>query len=192
MDRLRLVNPDESYEEQAREYLEEHDRYNSYIHGAGGLDRYRNNYQAWLERTERLRTIEPTEEIVPAETYFLVRERDNRIVGMVNIRLVLNERLQASGGHIGYGIRPTERRQGYNLVNLYLALLRCQEVGLEEVILDCNDDNVGSYRTMERLGGIMLDRYIDDFDGELTRRYVINVNNAIEQYSSEYEPQIVR
>lgn len=192
MERLRHVIPNESYEEQAREYIEEHYTYNSRIHGVGGLNRYIDDYHGWLEKLEADRNMLPNDERVPADTYYLVRESDNRIVGMLNLRRVLNEHLIRYGGHIGYGIRPTERRQGYNLVNLYLGLLRCQELGLEEVILDCNDDNVGSYRTMERLGGIMTNTYYDEEDQCLVRRYVINVNQAIEEHSSEYEPKIVR
>jgi predicted acetyltransferase len=192
MERLRHIIPDESYEEQAREYINEHHTYNSRINGVGGLNRYLNDYQGWLEKLESDRNMIPNEERVPADTYYLVRERDNKIVGMLNLRRVLNEHLIRYGGHIGYGIRPTERRQGYNLVNLYLGLLRCQELGLEEVILDCNDDNVESYRTMERLGGIITNTYYDENEQCLVRRYVINVNQAIEEHRSEYEPQIIR
>lgn len=192
MERLRHIIPDESYEDQAREYIDEHHAYNSRINGGGGLNRYINDYSAWLRRNEKIRNIEPSENDVPTEIYYLVRENDNRIVGMLNIRRSLNERYIRCGGHIGYGIRPTERRQGYNLVNLYLGLLRCQELGLEEVFLDCVDDNIGSYRTIERLGGIMTNTYYEEEDQCLVRRYVINVNQAIEEHRNEYEPQIIR
>ena len=192
MERLRHIIPDESYEEQAREYIEEHLAYNSQINGTGGLNRYIDNYSGWLEKLENDRNMTPNENRVPADTYFLIRERDNRIVGMLNLRRVLNNQLIRFGGHIGYGIRPTERRQGYNLINLYLGLLRCQELGLEEVILDCDDNNLGSYRTMERLGGILINTYYYEDDQCLVRRYVINVNQAIEEHHDEYEPQIIR
>ena len=66
-----------------------------------------------------------SEEKVPARTYFLVRESDNKIIGMINIRLTLNKRLEECGGHIGYGIRPTERRKGYNKINLYQSWFDC-------------------------------------------------------------------
>lgn len=67
------------------------------------------------------------EEKVPARTYFLIRCSDNKIIGMINIRLSLNEKLKKYGGHIGYSIRPTERGKGYNKINLYLGLKDCQE-----------------------------------------------------------------
>jgi predicted acetyltransferase len=191
MERYYHVIPDESYRNQALEYIEEHHRYNSNINGCGGLDHYTHDYGAWLRRLEEYRNIEPDENRVPAETYMLIRESDNRLIGMINIRLVLNERLQRIGGHIGYGIRPTERGHGYNEINLYLALLRCHEVGLDMVLLDCDDDNPASYRTMEALGGVMINRWEDAEEGVL-RRYAINVDNAIETYRSIYEPRILR
>ena len=122
----------------------------------------------------------------------LIRESDNRLIGMCNIRYELNERLRTSGGHIDYGIRPTERRNGYNEINLYLALIHCHEQGLNMVLLDCNDDNIASYRTMEALGGILIDTYIDPYDGELTRRYAINVEEALIAHQEQFEPRIIR
>lgn len=64
-----------------------------------------------VRKLEEDRTRIPNEEKVPAETYFLVRENDNKIVGMINIRLTLNENLKKFGSHIGYSIRPTERKK---------------------------------------------------------------------------------
>ena len=171
MERLMHVAPDESYRDQAIEYIEEHHRYNSNINGSGGLHRYVSNYDEWLRRLEENRHCEPDENRVPGETWMLVRESDNRLVGMCNIRYVLNERLQRIGGHIGYGIRPTERRRGYNEINLYLALIRCQELGMDVVLLDCDDDNIGSYRTMEALGGVMINRWEDPEEGLIRRTY---------------------
>ncbi len=136
MERLMHVAPDMSYRDQAIEYIEEHNRYNSNINGCGGLNHYVSNYEEWLNRLEEYRHYVPDENRVPGETWMLVRESDNRLIGMCNIRYMLNEHLQRIGGHIGYGIRPTERRRGYNEINLYLALIRCQELGMDVVLLD--------------------------------------------------------
>ena len=75
------------------------------------------NYAGWIEKINGDLDIKPGEERVPAETYFLVRESDNRIVGTINIRLALNHTLWNYGGHIGYSIRPSERHKGYNKIN---------------------------------------------------------------------------
>ena len=191
MERLYHIIPDDSYRTQALEYIEEHHRHNSNINGSGGLNHYVHDYSAWLNHLEECRNIEPNENRVPAETYMLIRESDNRLIGMCNIRYQLNERLQRIGGHIGYGIRPTERGHGYNEINLYLALQHCYEHGLDVVYLDCNDDNIPSYRTMEALGGIMINRWEDSEEG-LCRRYVINVSDALNTYRERYETRILR
>ena len=100
-----------------------------------------------------MRDIKEIDKLVPAETFFLIRENDNKIVGMIDIRLALNDFLKKYGGNIGYSIRPTERRKGYDKINLYLALKFCKEKGLSEVLLDCDYDNLGSASSIISLGG---------------------------------------
>ena len=192
MERLMHVKPDMSYKEDAIAYINEHYKVGSAINGVGGLKRYLDDYEGWLEKLETDCHQVPNEEHVPAETYFLVRESDNRIVGMINIRLVLNNRLQKRGGHIGYGIRPSERQKGYNKINLYLALKRCQELGIETVLLDCNKNNLGSSKTMQAFGGVLISEWYDEEDKEIDQRYSINVNEAIKNYQDIYEPFIVQ
>ena len=190
MEHLRHVIPSMEYMEQGIEYIEEHINAGSNINGSGGLHRYLDNYQGWLEKLEQDRKCVPNEQRVPAETYYLVREDDNKIIGMINIRLVLNERLQQCGGHIGYGIRPSERNKGYNKINLYLALLRCQNLGIKEVILDCDSSNLASSRTMESLGGIRIDEYYSEQEQCQVWRYIINVDESINNHKEQYEPKI--
>ena len=192
MEKLELIQPNKSYEKQAIEYIKEFYKYNSNINGVGGLYRYLDNYDAWLKKLEEDKTRKMTEEKVPAETYFLVRENDNKIVGMINIRLTLNENLKKFGGHIGYSIRPTERKKGYNKVNLYLGLLCCKEHGISEVLMDCDKSNLGSAKTMQALGGKLIREYYDDTYAHCTvQDYIIHVEEAIEKYSSIYEPFII-
>lgn len=185
MERLILEEPSLERKEAALEYLEEHKRYNSRINGSGALDRYEDKYEEWLIFLEEIKAGKTL--FVPALTYFLIREHDDKIVGMVNIRLQLNESLKKTGGNIGYGIRPTERRKGYNKINLYLALKVCKAHGLEEVLLDCLDNNPGSFKTMEALGGKLVKIYKDE-KGNLLRKYRIDVNYSLEKYQRAYEP----
>ncbi len=100
--RFKLVEPNIKHKEQAIEYINEFSKNNSSINGVGGLDRYLNDYKEWLIKLEDDKNRIPDENKVPAETFFLIRENDNRIIGMINIRLVLNERLKKSSGNIGY------------------------------------------------------------------------------------------
>ena len=191
MERLRHVVPSMEYMEKGIDYIQEHINIGSHINGSGGLDRYLDNYQCWLDKLEQDRMCIPSEQRVPAETYYLVNEQD-RIIGMINIRLCLNERLMKCGGHIGYGIRPSERNKGYNKINLYLALLRCQSLGIKEVILDCDSSNLASSRTMEALGGVRIDEYYSDYEKCQVWRYIINVDESINNHKEIYEPKILR
>lgn len=189
MEKLKHVWPSIEYKEQCIEYIKEHIECNSEIHGVGGLNKYLDNYEEWLLKLEEERLIEPNEKLVPAETYLLVREEDNKVVGMINIRLTLNEILKAFGGHIGYGIRPSERRKGYNKINLYLSLKRCSELGINEVLLDCSDYNIGSSSTMKALGGEKVKEYYNEKYGNV-HRYQINVIESLNKYRDLYEPKI--
>ena len=190
MERFYLEVPSLERKEEALEYIREHQEYNSNINGCGSLDDYVDNYEEWLVKLESYRSENPSNGWVPSETYFLIRESDNKIIGMINIRLRLNETLIKHGAHIGYGIRPTERRKGYNKINLYLGLKVCREHNLEEVLLDANLSNPASWKTMEALGGTRIGEYIDEEDNERTVKYSIPVEKAIEEHKNIYEPKI--
>jgi len=103
---MKFVLPDNSHEQQAKEYIDEFCAHSSQINGAGGLNRFLpDNYDDWLEKLRRdidLANIPAGR--VPAITYFYVREEDGKIVGMINVRLAVLDHL---GTHIGYSIRPT-------------------------------------------------------------------------------------
>jgi predicted acetyltransferase len=91
------------------------------------------------------------EHVVPETTFWLVRER--KILGRTKIRHRLNAGLEVEGGHIGYDIRPSERRKGYGTAILHLALEKAIEIGLRRVMLTCDADNVASARIIEKNGG---------------------------------------
>lgn len=188
MDKFKFEIPTKEREQDAIDFINEFYEYNSDINGTGGLQRYLDNYDGWLEKLEEDYKRIPNEEKVPAKTYFLVRESDNRIVGMINIRLALNERLKKYGGHIGYCIRPTERGKGYNKINLYLGLKICKEHGIKEVFMDADKENPASWKTMESLGGKNIREYYDDeYAHCVVKDYTINVNDAIEENRKKYE-----
>lgn len=128
--------------------------------------------------------------LVPSYTYFLVREKDDRIVGMVDLRLGLNEYLRDFGGHIGSSIRPTERRKGYNKINLYLILQVAQKHNLEKVLVTCADYNEGSRKSILALGGKFEKNTFDESDKETMELYWIDVNDSLSRYKETYEQYI--
>ena len=190
MEKLMHVIPSEKHENDAIDYINEFYKYNSKINGEGGLDSYLDNYFGWLKKLEKDRKQIANEKRVPAETYFLVRENDNRIVGMINIRYNLNERLLLNGGHIGYSIRPTERRKGYNKINLYLGLKRLDELNVETALLDCVKSNIGSSKTMLALGAKKYNEIYNEDYGEVVEKYKIDIKNSLEKYKEEYDKKI--
>ena len=192
MEKFCFEVPGAARKEDALAFIREFFEYGSEVHGSGGLDRYLDNYEGWLEKLIADYTREPSEEKVPARTYFFVRESDGKIIGMSNIRLALNERLRRYGGHIGFSIRPTERGRGYNKINLYLGLKVCARHGIESVFMDADLDNPASWRTMEALGGKRIREYYDDVDAHcIVVDYDLDVGRALAEHS-ELEEHILR
>lgn len=192
MERLYFEIPGPDRKDDAVDYIREFYEYGSDINGAGGLHRYLDDYGGWLKKLEADYNRVPDEERVPARTYFLVRESDGRIVGMINIRLALNEKLRRYGGHIGYSIRPTERGKGYNKINLYLGLKICEKYGIDSVFMDADLDNPASWKTMEALGGVRIRQYFDDEFAHCTvLDYEIDVKEALSEHK-EYEKYVAR
>jgi predicted acetyltransferase len=97
----------------------------------------------------------------------------NHILGVVHIRHRLNEYLLFRGGHIGYAIRPSERRKGYATKLLSLALMVCKTMHIEKVLVTCAKNNIGSAKTIIKNGGILYSEGIDN--GELFQRYWIDL-----------------
>ena len=191
MEKFYFEIPGISRKEDAIDYIREFLEYGSEINGAGGLHRFLDDYEGWLKKLDLDYIQVPNEERVPARTYFLVRESDSRIVGMINIRLALNERLSHYGGHIGYSIRPTERGKGYNNINLYLGLKVCRKYGIERIFMDADLENPASWKTMEAFGGVRIREYYDDVNAHCTVvDYNIDVNRALDSHP-EYEERII-
>lgn len=111
--------------------------------------------------------------LVPDDTYFALDEERNMLVGAVNIRHYLNERLLLNGGHIGDGVRPSERRKGYGTRMVGLALEKCRELGITRVLMVCDQDNVASAKTIIKNGGVLENEVM--VDGDMEQRYWIDL-----------------
>jgi predicted acetyltransferase len=87
---------------------------------------------------------------------FLFAFVGTRIVGRAAIRHSLNESLERVGGHIGYVVVPEFRRRGYASTILRLSLdIARDKLGIRRVLVTCDDDNIGSIRTIEKNGGVL-------------------------------------
>lgn len=92
--------------------------------------------------------------LVPDSTYFCLDLDRNIFVGAVNIRHYLNEKLLLNGGHIGDGVRPSERRKGIATKMIALALKECKKLGIKRVLMVCDKDNIPSAKTIIKNGGV--------------------------------------
>ena len=173
---MKMVFPVLAYKEKAIDYIKEFHEYGSEIHGSGSLDRYlrEHTYEDWLVKIAGDMDIANIPESkVPALTYFYVREEDDRIVGMINIRLALNDFLRNEGGHIGYAVRPTERRRHYATDMLSAALKVCDTIGIKEVLVSCDKDNIASAGVIKNCGGVLKhERYSEKYE-ETLQMYAI-------------------
>lgn len=154
MDECRLVKPELAMEAEILAYRAAMQAAGSSMGGTGTL---RNGISVaeWLEdnrRMENPETVPPN--MVDAEQFVYVRKTDGRIVGMLQFRHRLNDYLASYGGHIGYSVRPEERKKGYAKRMLADGLRQCKALGLTHVLITCKVENEGSRRTMLANGGV--------------------------------------
>lgn len=110
---------------------------------------------------------------VPSTTYFAIRESDNRLVGVIDLRHHINHPILGSwGGHCGYSVRPSERGKGYATEMLRLNVLNAGKMGIEKMLVVCDEDNVASERTILANNG-QLENIIE-VEGCRMKRFWIN------------------
>ena len=133
---------------------------------------FKNDYHDFDYYLEHLELEEATEGRVPDSVFFLLDEDRNRLLGAVNIRHYLNDALLKEGGHIGDGVRPSERRKGYATEMIRLALTECKKLGINKVLMTCDKDNIGSVRSIVKNGGVLENEFVNSA-GAIEQRYWI-------------------
>ena len=135
---------------------------------------FKNDYHDFDHYLNDLETKEEKNGRVPDSVFFLLDVDRNRLLGAVNIRHYLNQYLFEYGGHIGDGIRPTERKKGYATEMIRLALIECKKLGIDKVLMICNKDNAGSRKSIINNGGVFEKEFVDS-DGIIYQRYWITL-----------------
>lgn len=170
---LMLVKPSITLKDQYEKYIKEWEDAGEKIVPYASR-RHRENYLQLLNHWDIMETDKVREDsLVPSTLYFLVDE-DNKIYGAIDLRHELNEYLLKVGGHIGYGIRPSERRKGYATRILSLGIEKAKKIGLTKVLVTCNKENLGSAGAIKNNHGRLENEFKEE-NGNIVQRYWIHI-----------------
>lgn len=168
---MKLIEPTIEFDKQIREYRKEFLDCGDPLEGASRLIQF-DDPQDWIAFLNKLKdpATVPLGRVQLTQ-YILVREDDQKIVGMTNIRHHLNAYLEQCGGHIGGSIAPSERHKGYASQMMKMTLIKCKALGIDKVLCTCNNDNEDSKRLILKCGGTYESDVYDPVDGVYVERY---------------------
>lgn len=171
---IRLIDPCEEYENEFMKMLKEFREFGDgripYVMHFG-KESFTDILKAARDNSNGIHVLPDME---AATTWWLAGE--GRLLGVTNIRHKLNDYLEYYGGHIGYGIRPSERNKGYATRLLSLALEKGAVFGLKNVLVICDSDNIASAKVIQKNGGVLEDERI--YEGKPIQRYWISTSNG--------------
>lgn len=177
---LREIEKDDKkeIEKLALEFQEANDEYP--FEGVSDLKKVINNsfeeYFNDLEINKHIDEIYPT---YANQTTYVLADDSNHIYGLINLRHELKGKLMEVGGHIGYGIRPSERKKGYATLQLKLILDKLKELNINQALITCRENNIASKKTMEKFIGKKDTLVPSNHEGIMEYRYWIDVNKNL-------------
>ena len=193
MESFILIKPTMEYAEQIAEYRKSFLKSGDSMDGTGPLRRMEDIYEYIKFCIEGENPAMVPANLVPATQFIFVRTSDNQLVGMIQVRHYFNDFLERFGGHIGYSIRPEERRKGYAKKMLNMVLSFCREMGLERVLVSCIDGNIASEKTILGNDGVYESTVYEPVRQIYLKRFWINTmeknykQKIIEKYADGRE-----
>lgn len=174
---LKLIKPNEKYFSQYKEMMDEWNMEGSRIapwplHMKYHTEKY---YKEMLDRIAEVERGENLGEYAASTTYWLYDDSTDKLIGASNLRHYLTEEGLKLWGHIGYGIRPTERKKGYATELLKLTMQEAKKMNIDKVLLSAYVGNVGSWKVMEKCGGEFEKTVIEEETGLPIKRYWIEI-----------------
>lgn len=168
---LVLVVPSEEIKDEILAYKKEHFDYrDKHVHGSGGLAFY-DDFDEWISHIISIRTASP-ERPIQTSTFFTKRVSDGKLIGCIKLHHSLTDDIK-NGGHIAYGIRPSERGKGYGTKQLQLCLEYARKHDFEKVIISCDKDNTASAATAISCGGKLISEFEEN--GVMKQHYAIDL-----------------
>ncbi|MBI2639007.1 GNAT family N-acetyltransferase [Candidatus Peregrinibacteria bacterium] len=155
---VRLVLPSTKYRKSFLEAVKEFKKENNwYVLSVNmPIDEVAKNFLAYVRRVRNLsKGIGLVKGYVPETVYWLTDGK--KFIGRASIRHRLTKHLRLIGGHIGYEVRPTERKKGYGKKILELALPKARKLGIKKVLVTCDETNTASRKIIEYCGGVFED-----------------------------------
>ena len=170
---VKLIKLSYEYENELKEMLDEWVLYNkTHDTDTSPYAIFKNDYHDFKYYLDNLE-VKKDDKLVPDSVFFLLDLDRNKLLGAINIRHKLNDYLLQYGGHIGDGIRPSERGKGYATKMISLALDECLRLGITKVLMTCDKSNVASRKSIINNGGIKENEVLED--GEIVERYWIDL-----------------
>ncbi len=173
-----LTEPDEKYAGQISLFRKEYLEAGSSMDGCGPLRRCEDPRE-YIVRCKSYTSVEtlPSDWVITTQ-FMLVRKTDDRLVGMIQVRHYSNDYISRYAGHIGYSVRPSERRRGCAKLMLKAVLPYAREVGLDRVLITCIDDNIGSEKTIRSAGGVYESTVEEPERGRRLKRFWIELDKT--------------
>jgi predicted acetyltransferase len=171
-DEIRLSTPHPRFRDSFLEAAQEFEDAGEETDLPASIETVREEFPLFVERM-LYNSAHPLPGFVPQTMFWITR--GDEYVGRLGLRHFLNEKLGQFGGHIGYEIRPSMRRNGYGTRALALALDEAGKLGLDRVLVTCSEYNIGSKKIIEANGGVLENLVETPFREELTCRYWIDV-----------------
>ena len=179
MSRVKFILPAAEHESYILDYIKEHDNFREPCLGFADFS----NYGEWLEQQVRRReklNLQPNE--FPS-TLYLVFNEFSQLIGISNFKTDLPEELLQHIGHIGYAIRPHQRNKGYATELLRECLPLAKSMGLNIVLITCNESNIASAKVIEKNNGVFENNLYVENEQITVKRYWISLENEEKELS---------
>lgn len=167
---IKLVKLTKKYQKQ---FLEMMDEWTNYKETIIPYALTRIDYHYFDIFVDNIEKVEESKTKVPTSLYFLLDTTENIFIGAVIIRLALTKLLLERGGHIADGIRPSKRNKGYGNILVSLTVQKCKELGIKEILMVCDKENIASKKTIIKNNGVLENEIT--IDNKIIERYWIKI-----------------